>query len=193
MSKEQWEKTRSELKAAKEACGEKFSEEDFLAIFPTSLIAPPMIPFTRISEDTFFDLYEMSAHFKTIPKGTKIHAENNCNRWDADVQEGTVSVWFRDKEYTARIEDLPYSWYDMKCVERVRNQAVAEGDINAYRIRIKPSHRSKVIADLEASPAFCETNPHPAIDGDFLKPRTLPCFIKGLKCAATDFTDLPYA
>ena len=189
LSKEQWEKTRADMMAL----GNDYSEERFLEMFPISMIAPPIIPFPGISEAAFFDTFEQSVDHEVISNNAKILAENKCDRWDADVAEGTAIVWLKKKEYTARIEDLPHSWYDMQCLERVRNQAVADGDINAYRVRVKPSHRTKVNADLAKSTAFCQTNPDPGFTGGFLKPRALPCLVAGIKRTITDFEDLPYA
>ena len=61
-------KAQNSLKAAMEGAGKTFSKEKFSATFskpaPTETTTP-LIPFTRISEDAFFEMYK--GHNETLP------------------------------------------------------------------------------------------------------------------------------
>lgn len=158
---EQWEKTRSDMKAAREENGGIIAEEDMTLIFPNPNDIEPLIPFIGISEKAFYEMYEGKLKYPSISEASKINASNSRDRWEADVVEGTTLIAIKSTEYTAKLDELGAMWFDMRRMEAIRHQGVADGDRNASRAFLKKDYRALVNADLAKSPAFCETTPTP--------------------------------
>ena len=192
-----WTKGMLGTKMAMEAAGETFSEEKFAAAFPKPKPLPtnptPLVPFTGISNDAFFEAYEGHDISLPVPSIWQLKVGETIDRWDADVLEGTTLITYDGVQYTALIRDLGIKWHDMQSLEITRLRLVAEGDREANRAFLKPTYRSLVNSDLAKSTAFCKTNPDPGFTGGFLKPSALPCLEKGIKRPLNDFINVQYA